>query len=231
MDDSTKQKINRAYSWNEKLQQELDQGVISEQEWFDKNNAFFTGHYLKSDNPRGQSGHSGNEDGYYYSHATLLSAIDRSGTLLDVGCANGYLLESLDQWLKGTLYTIECYGLDISEGLLDLAKRRLPQWEDRFYLGNGLNFHPDKRFDIVVTRELSYVPPHRQKEFFQNIYDHMLKPGGRFILGPQGEVRDCHEIEERVTDFGYPPSGYIEKANKSGDLSVVKRLYWFDKPA
>lgn len=229
MDHATKEKINRAYTWNEKLQQDLEQGNITEAEWFKRNKDYFTSHYLSSDNPRGQSGHSGDEERYYYSHSTLLSVIDRSGTLLDVGCANGYLMESMDRWFRGTGYDVAFYGLDISEGMLDLAKQRLPQWSDRFFLGNGLDYRPEVKYDMVMTKELSYVPPHRQKEFFENMYHHMLKDGGRLILGPQAEERGSHAIEEQILSFGYTPSGYVEKANSSGDMQVVKRIYWFDK--
>jgi ubiquinone/menaquinone biosynthesis C-methylase UbiE len=72
----------------------------------------------------------------------VLEAIDRDGTFLDVGCANGYLMESLHRWLQGTGLTVEFYGLDISEGLLALAKARLPHWADRFFLGNALYWVP-----------------------------------------------------------------------------------------
>lgn len=65
----------------------------------------------------------------------ILEAIDHDGSFIDIGCANGYPLESLDRWLQGAGIRMEFSGLEISEALLDLASRRLPQWRDRLILG------------------------------------------------------------------------------------------------
>ncbi len=56
----------------------------------------------------------------------VADAIDRDGSLLDVGCANGYLMECLPRW---TPFDVEPYGLEISSDLAELARRRLPHWD------------------------------------------------------------------------------------------------------
>jgi 2-polyprenyl-3-methyl-5-hydroxy-6-metoxy-1,4-benzoquinol methylase len=66
----------------------------------------------------------------------VLEAIHKSGSFIGIGCANGYLMESLSRWLSGSGLALEFYGLDISMKLLDLAKKRLPGWQNRFYQGN-----------------------------------------------------------------------------------------------
>jgi hypothetical protein len=93
--DSIKAAKNRAYLFVEEQQQALDEGRISEAQWFDIHNQFFTSHYLAAGNPRDQSGHDGNEARYRYNRMLILEAVDRDGKFLDVGCANGYLIESL----------------------------------------------------------------------------------------------------------------------------------------
>ena len=50
--------------------------------------------------------------------------------------------------------------LDIAPELADLARRRLPKWMDRIYVGNVLYWNPPKRFDFVRTG-LEYVPERR----------------------------------------------------------------------
>ncbi|WP_216624935.1 hypothetical protein, partial [Paenibacillus foliorum] len=83
--DSVRKLIDKAHEFNESLFKELSEGKISEDEWFEINNEYFTEHYLASDNPRGQSGHGGNEHGYFHSHQMLIDVIHKSGTIIDVG--------------------------------------------------------------------------------------------------------------------------------------------------
>lgn len=75
----------------------------------------------------------GDENRWRLACGIILEAVHKSGSFLDVGCANGHLVESLTHWL-GTSFNIAFYGLDISEELVDLAKRRLPDWNDRFFV-------------------------------------------------------------------------------------------------
>jgi hypothetical protein len=51
--------------------------------------------YLAETDPTRQSGFGGGADRWQRERAPILNAIDESGDLLDMGCANGYLLESL----------------------------------------------------------------------------------------------------------------------------------------
>ncbi len=140
--DPIKAAINGAWSFCEEQQEALDEGRITEGQWFQNHERHFSSIYLASDNPRGQSGHGGDEARYRYTQEMVLEALEENGTLLDVGCANGYLVEKLTEWSRQRGWTIECHGLDISEGLIRLAKSRLPQWKDRFYTGNALHWRP-----------------------------------------------------------------------------------------
>jgi 2-polyprenyl-3-methyl-5-hydroxy-6-metoxy-1,4-benzoquinol methylase len=220
--------LNRAYEFCDEQQRALDEGRITEAEWFDIHKRFFTSHYLAADNPRAQSGHSGDEAVYRYTRGMLLEAVHRDGTLLDVGCANGHLIEMLGRWLEGTGLAVEFYGLDISEGLLDLAKSRLPHWHDRFLLGNALFWTPPQPFDFVVMAELAYVPRQRRRELLDRLWSDYVAPGGRLILGPYGELREQSAIERIVRAWGHSPTGYCEKSHLTRP-ELCKRLLWFDK--
>jgi len=226
--DSVKSAINRAYQFCEDQQRALDEGRITEEEWFDIHCQFFTGKYLAADNPRSQSGHGGDETAYRYTRGMLLEAIDRSGRLLDVGCANGHLIEKLHEWLSGSGLEVEVHGLDISDRLLELAKKRLPHWQDRFHLGNALHWIPKKKSDIVCIAELAYVPQKRERTLLYHLFEHCVAPGGRLILGPSSEERDSRQIEEKVRAWGYAPAGYCEKSHQR-EPALCRRMFWFDK--
>ena len=226
--DPIKYAKNRAYQFVEEQQQALDDGQITEAEWFDIHNQFFTGHYLAADNPRAQSGRSGDDAHYRYTRMMVLEAIHKSGTFLDVGCANGHLMAALDKWLDGCGLKVEFYGLDISEGLLQLAKQRLPQWQERFFLGNALYWTPKEPVDFVYLSGLEYVPLARQKAFLDHLLTTYVAHEGRFILGPVTEERDSREFEEMLAGWGYKPSGYCEKSHRSYH-GLAKKMFWFDK--
>ena len=60
-------------------------------------------------------------------------------------------MESVVQWCAERDITVEPYGVDISEPLVELARRRLPRWRDRIWVGNALKWIPPAgaRFDVV----------------------------------------------------------------------------------
>ncbi len=93
---------------------------------------FFERPYLRGENPRAQSGFGGDERRWELARRPIVTAIDRDGSFLDIGCANGYLLESVVRWAT---HRIEPYGLDFPRCSWSLARRRLPQWADRIFLG------------------------------------------------------------------------------------------------
>jgi hypothetical protein len=60
-------------------------------------------------------------------------------------------MESVAAWCAERGLAIEPYGVDISPALAELARRRLPQWADRIWVGNAVNWRPPggMRFDYV----------------------------------------------------------------------------------
>ena len=65
----------------------------------------------------------------------------------DLGRGNRGLRKNISE--RGL--AIEPYGVDISPALAELARRRLPQWADRIWVGNAVNWRPPgaMRFDYV----------------------------------------------------------------------------------
>ena len=86
----------------------------------------------------------------------IADAINRDGTFLDVGCANGYPDGVAPG--DGRAYIVEPYGLDISPELVALARERLPRWADRIWVGNARTWEPAMRFTYIRTG-LEYAPP------------------------------------------------------------------------
>ena len=220
--------INRAYQYEKEQQDKLDRGLINEEEWFRNHIEWYETHYLQADSPRSQSGHSGGETIYRFTRGMLLEAIHKNGSFLDVGCANGHLIEMVSQWTKSTEIELTVYGLDFSRGLLDLAQHRLPLWSHRFFYGNALEWKPARKFDFVCIAELGYVPRGREQDLFENLYSNYVASDGRLIVGPVGEEREKPRMAKKLESWGYTCSGYCEKSHHSHP-SLCKRLFWFDR--
>lgn len=218
---------NRAYKIEEKLNSDLVAGRITEEQWYAENTRIFTETYLSGENPRAQSGHGGDAAHYANKNSLILAAIDHGGSFLDVGCANGHLIESIDTWAVALGFQSEMHGLDISEVLIDLARSRLPEWRERFYLGNALTWVPPRLFDYVLMRELGYVPPNRERELFEHVLT-LVSPGGRFIFGRHTAEIPDREIDTSFRRWGHSPTGYLERSHDRYD-ELCRRLYWFDK--
>jgi SAM-dependent methyltransferase len=203
----------------------LERGEIDEGGWHRAIAELIVPAYLAADNPRAQSGHSGDEERWKLARSLLLDGIDRDGTFLDVGCANGLLMESVHEWATEKGLSIEPYGLDISPELAELARSRVPHWADRIVVGNALGWEPRRRFDFVRTG-LEYVPRHRRRELIQHLLHRVAVPGGRVIVGVFNEERQEHQAEKLVSGWGYEIAGRTERPHR--DEWIAYRAFWID---
>ena len=173
---------NKAYWLIERIDAALEAGEIDESEWHRRISEFITHAYLSADTPWGQSGKSGDVRSWDYARSLVCDAIHKDGSFLDVGCANGFLMECVKRWaaLRGRI--VDPYGLDISVELADFARSRLPAWATRIHTGNVLTWQPPRKFDFVRTG-LEYVPPRRRLELLQRLLEKFLVEDGRLIVG------------------------------------------------
>jgi SAM-dependent methyltransferase len=213
----------------DELDAALESGAISEAQWYGRRMEATASAYLSRDNPRAQSGHGGDEARWRYTRVLMvLEAIHKDGSFLDVGCANGYLVECLQGFVEGSSLSVDFYGVDFSPNLIDLARRRLPGLADRFFVANAVSWTPKHKFDIVHTHEISYTPRYREREFLEHLLNDYLNPGGRLIIGPWAVGRECADLEERLASWGHIPTGYLFKT-QGDDPGLTRKMIWLDK--
>jgi hypothetical protein len=114
--------------------------ALDEAGWYRDSQRLLETSYLRDGTPRGGSGFGGTADAWRAHRGHLCQAVDRDGSFLDVGCANGHLLESMVAWCSERGVQLEPYGVDLSAGLVAEARRRLPRWADRIWVGNALDW-------------------------------------------------------------------------------------------
>jgi SAM-dependent methyltransferase len=178
--------------------------------------------YLAGANPREQSGFHRDARDWERFRRVVVAPVTTDGSFLDIGCASGLLMESVAVWAAEDGHSVQLYGLDISERLADLARRRLPAWRDRIFTGNALVWDPPSPFDYVRT-ELVYVPTCRRREYVERLLQHVVAPDGRLIVCSYGSSRPegaraerCAEELERwgmvvdgVHDVVSPEHGFV----------------------
>lgn len=141
--------------------------------------------YLLETDPIRQSGFSGGAKRWREERRPILEAVDTDGEFLDIGCANGYLLECLVNWAGARGISLTPYGIDLGPKLIELARERFPEYDDNFFIGNAWDWKPPKKFRYVYTLH-DCVPLNFLEEYIQRILQRMVCDGGRLIIGAYG---------------------------------------------
>jgi SAM-dependent methyltransferase len=218
--------IDRGWRESEAADAAYARGELDDDAWYRAMTARIVPAYLAAATPNGGSGHTGSADDWEYSRGVVADAVERSGTFLDVGCANGLLMESVARWGAQRGLVIEPYGLDIAPELAALARRRYPSWAERIFVGNALAFRPPNRFDVVRTG-LEYVPPPRRRELVEWLLAHVVTPKGRLVIGKYNEELAPRAIEAELVGAGFAIAGRAERAHRT-EQRICYRVVWID---
>ena len=95
-------------AWREvaAIEAAYDRGELDDAGWHAAMASLVVPSYLAARTPEAGSGHSGTAAEWEYSRGIVADAIAGHRTFLDVGCANGLLMESMQGWAG-----VEPYGL------------------------------------------------------------------------------------------------------------------------
>jgi len=150
-------------------------------EYFDAVRAAISDYYLEDpSNPYRQSGRSSGAGRWIETRGCIAQAVHRDGDFLDVGCANGLLLECLIAWTAARGIGIRPHGIDFVPQLVELARQRLAPYCGSFEVANAFYWTPSRRFDFVRTN-LEYVQRGDWPEFLARQYS-AVADGGRLIV-------------------------------------------------
>jgi SAM-dependent methyltransferase len=114
------------------------------------------------------------------SHSTIVLKLiakhnPKSKKILELACGTGSILKPLSKKYK-------VYGLDISKGMLDIARGKVP--EAVLSSQSMVDFKIAEKFDVIycVFDSINHLPAFAQWEnVFRNAHKH-LNPGGLFIF-------------------------------------------------
>ena len=169
--------------------------------------------YLAGDTPWRQSGFSGPYERWAALRRPVADAIDRSGSFLDVGCANGYLLECIARWVAERGLSLELSGIDLSPDLIALARERLPRCADRLASADARTFEPPRRYDFVRT-ELIYVPAQQEAAYVARLLERTVAPGGALLVA--NYLEDAPDASARIAPGAHPTTRIVERLAELG---------------
>lgn len=181
--------------------------------------------YLQEDDPIRQSGFSGGPERWRAERIPILEPVDKDGPFLDVGCANGYLLECLVRWAKERGIDLVPFGLDQGSALVDLARLRHPGIESNFFVGNAWNWTPPMHFHYVYTL-YDCVPVSYLGKYVTRLASQFVAPAGRLIIGAYGSRSDAispFDIAEFLNEKGFQVAG-----EALGGDPAVTAFAWID---
>jgi SAM-dependent methyltransferase len=216
----------RGYDALAPVNQAYERGEITKAEWHAQVLAVIEPAYLSATTEQMGSGHSGSQEEWHASRGLIMGAFERSGTFLDIGCANGLLMASVERWSNDRGLPIEPFGVEISPKLAELARKRYPQWRERIWAANADEWHPPMRFDMVRTG-LEYVPQSDREAFVRHLFDRVVAPGGRLIIGKNNEDRGESKIADSLRSWGWSRVHEVRRphAHPRVEMTVV----WVDE--
>jgi len=187
--------------------------------WFNEiRNILETAYLTPGRTPWEQSGKSGAYEDWVRLRSPISDSITAPGAFLDIGCANGFLLECLLDWTAGKGISIEPYGLDYSEKLAALAEKRLSTFPNHVFVGNSWDWEPPLRFDYVRT-EICYVPFNFTREYIDRLLTGFLAEGGKLLVA---QYRSSKEdltkdwINDFLCELGFSVKDYYSGFSRAG---------------
>ncbi len=207
------------------LNKRLDANEITEAQWHAAVQEVLIDAYLAAAEPQAQSGKSGDEAEWRWSRELILDVFPKRAAFLDVGCANGYLMESVHRWGAERGITVEPYGLDISWRIATLARDRLPHWRDRIFVGDVATWDPPRRFDVVQIGIDEVRGKDRQRALIERVLRDFLEAGGKLVFRAARANDAVWNPVRILRDLGFEPEGIIEAPHpETGELRVTAWL-------
>ena len=143
---------------------------------------------------------------YHHHRLSVINAlvpqqlIVKGTSIFDFGCGDAIHLEQFAK--KGC----DIRGMDISQEMIDLAKKRLSKVKldsDLVSVGSAseLSHVADNTFDVILScNVLAYLTKYEEDVFYKEAY-RLLRPGGHLIVTHSNELFDMYSLNQYTIEF------------------------------
>jgi SAM-dependent methyltransferase len=182
--------------------------------------------YLLETDPIRGSGFGGGPGRWRAEREPLLDGVFGDGNILDVGCANGYLLECLVRWGAERGLRLVPHGVDRSPALVEQARARLPEFAGNIHVADAWTWTPTRRYEYVYVLH-DCVPLDYLAELLTRVFKRAVAPGGRMIVGAYGS-RSRGVAPLDIADF-LELHGWQVSGQSAGGTPPVSTFAWLEK--
>ncbi|MEK6300606.1 MAG: class I SAM-dependent methyltransferase [Acidobacteriota bacterium] len=149
----------------------------------------------------------------------------RDGLVVDLGCGSGVWAHALSK------AGFEVLGIDISESMIDIARKKVPAAEFRVASIYDIRIPPCKAV-TSISECLNYVfgsgHDGKMRQLFDRVYD-ALTPGGVFVF----DVVEPGQVKSETRTKGFTEGDgwvvLVEKEEDSGRCVLTRRITSFRK--
>lgn len=181
--------------------------------------------YLLKADPLMRSGFAGGAERWRREREPILDAVTEDGAILDVGCANGMLLQSLVDWALEQGIQLTPHGVDAGERLITEAREQLAGFAENLHVGNVWDWQPPRRYRYVYM-VWDCVPVYFLGATIRRLLREFVAPGGRLILGTYGSRsrrQQPFDLEPFIRSLDLPCAG-----RSAGGEPRITNFFWID---
>ena len=183
--------------------------------------------YLRETDPIRASGFGGGPERWRSEREPILDGIPGDGDLLDVGCANGYLLLCLVRWGRARGLRLVPHGVDRSAALVERAREMLPEFSANMHVGDAWTWTPPRRYACVYAL-YDCVPVDYLAEYVERLLDRAVADGGRLMVGAYGS-RSADQRPFDLVRF-LESHGHVVSGHSRGGSPPISLFAWVDRP-
>ena len=159
--------------------------------------------------PAGSGSSDPSEGAWRAKRQHLTVPMDRDGSWLDVGCANGHLLATLPSWVAERGVRVDPHGLELLPRVAEVARHAHPDLAAVIWTGSVMTWTPSQRFRYVTATD-DCVPPRSLRALVDRLLDLFVAPGGRLILSTYTDAgEEPRPLFDDLARAGRPPDGVI----------------------
>ncbi|MCX6789907.1 MAG: class I SAM-dependent methyltransferase, partial [Candidatus Kaiserbacteria bacterium] len=127
----------------------------------------------------------------------FIKELPQGGSVLDVGCGSGVKSKYFAE--RGC----KVVGIDISDGLLDIARREVPEAEFRELSMTDLDSMTETFDGVFAQASLLHIPKKEAGEVVKKLAGRLVPGGLLYIAVKEVRADKPEEVVERENDYGY----------------------------